>query len=183
MTLEAIKTECEKDESRMEGAHAKVDKLTDGGTISRPPMKPKGVSVGKAVMMVAIAVILIGAAFYILRGSDQSSDVQDGYVPVIDSQAFANGPNGMRAWINASDTDDTISNITVCIFVKSQDNTSYMGTPIFTKVYWINETSANITDILNLGDLPPGNYGITSYAIDSFGHTSKSVERVEFALP
>ncbi len=182
MTLEDLKAECERHESRTEGLHAKVDKLSEekaGGSTSG---KTSSFLTGKTIAAIVIAAILIVAGLWFLLRSDLSSDVEITYPPVIGSYAFVNAPNGMRIWINASDPDDSIVNVTVQVFAKAQGNDSYLWPPVLEKIYWVNKSSAAIADVLILGSLPTGDYRISAYATDASGRTSDTAGNVDFKL-
>jgi hypothetical protein len=181
MALDEIKAHCEEHESRTDGLHAKMDKLKED---SEGPTSGKTTRImtGKVLATVAIAAVLVGAGFWLLTRSGPN-DIINTYPPVIDSSAFVKNPNGMRVWINATDSDDFIVNVTVHISVKAQGNNSYLWPPVLEKVYWVNASSVHIADTILLGNLPAGGYRISAFATDTSGRVSDAVGFTEFVLP
>jgi hypothetical protein len=302
MPLSDIDAHCEKDEARADGAHAKVDKFSDGssedGSIKRPssgtaPVNP----MGKIIVVVVVAIVAIAAAlfyFQVIPGgsrdngrglneppsidswtiqnntrtpriwvnaSDPNNNitnvtveivrydlrtnanetvlvlyyaaysrtvhliedidfnsgrttqneskvnldgtllvkvtVQDAngtrsptlsrnitlptmnLAPVMVNEVFVNSQNGMRVWANASDSDDAIYTVTVEIYV----NNTPLGNPVLVKVYYINQSTANVSDVISLGSLPAGDYLIRAYAVDVLEKESEFQGFYSFALP
>lgn len=99
--------------------------------------------------------------------------------PVIVDAVFVNGSNGLRLWSNASDSDNAISTITIAVY---RDLTP-LGDPVLERTYWINQSTANITDIIVPGALPSGNYLITAYATDMLGKVSAFSGFQRYTLP
>lgn len=187
MTLEDLKLECEKDESRMDGAHARIDKLSDEGSkdgTGSPSTSGKAriSSAWKAfaviVGIMAVAAVSLWHLGVIPFGSGDKQDVSNAS-PVIDSWSITNSMNGMRIWINASDSDNNISSISIAIF----PNASQLGNPVFEKLYWVNLSRANISAVLFLNILPAGDYVIEAHAVDEAGKTSDSSGFLRFTLP
>ena len=182
MTLRALKAECEEHESRTEGLHAKVDKLSDEDSAGPPSGKTPRFLTAKVIVTFVIAAVLIVAGLWLLTRSDLSNDVLKTHAPVIGSYAFVNESNGMRIWINSSDEVDLIVNVTVQVFAKAQGNDSYLWPPVFEKVYWVNQSSAEIADVIILSALPSGDYRISAFATDASGRDSGTIGQVEFKL-
>jgi len=185
MTLSDIKAHCEKDEARMDGAHAKMDKLTDeksGSSSSKDSFSIEGTGTpsGKIVAVVVVTIVAIAATVgYLLFMSGGSENDSSNNPPVIVDAVFVNGANGMRVWVNASDIDNAISTITIAVYA----NVSPLGNSVFQKVYWVNQSTANITGVILLSNLPAGNYLITTYATDMLGKESASSAFQSFTLP
>jgi len=302
MTLSDIKAHCEEHEARSNGAHAKVDKLSGGGSDDgsnkSPPSRPgSGTPVGKIVVVVVVAIVAVAAALFYLQvipGGSKDKDVVSNKPPSIDSwniqnntrtpriwvnasdpndditnvtveivrynlrananetvlvlsyaadsrsvhltddidfnsgktvqneslvnldgallvkiavqdangtrspslsrnitlpsmnlgpvmvnEVFVNSPNGMRIWANASDPDDSIYTVTVEIYV----NRTPLGNPLLVKVYYVNQSTANVSDVISLGSLSAGDYLIRAYAVDALGKESEFKGFYSFALP
>lgn len=101
------------------------------------------------------------------------------YGPIIVSESIVLSANGMRAWINASDRDDAISRITILIY----SNGTPLGSPVIERVYWVNQSTANVTDVIYLATLPDGKYLIISYGTDMRGKDSVFSGFHNFTLP
>ena len=99
--------------------------------------------------------------------------------PVMVDEVFVNSQNGMRVWANASDPDDAIYTVTVEIYV----NGSTLGNPVFVKVYYINQSTANVSDVISLGSFSTGDYLIRAYAVDVLEKESEFLGFYGFALP
>jgi hypothetical protein len=99
--------------------------------------------------------------------------------PVMVNEVFVNSQNGMRVWANASDPDDAIYTVTVEIYV----NHTPLGNPVLVKVYYINQSTANVSDVISLGTLPAGDYLIRAYAVDVLEKESEFLGFYGFALP
>jgi len=99
--------------------------------------------------------------------------------PVMVNEVFVNSQNGMRVWANASDPDDAIYTVTVEIYV----NNTPLGNPVLVKVYYINQSTANVSDVISLGTLPAGDYLIRAYAVDVLEKESEFLGFYGFALP
>jgi len=99
--------------------------------------------------------------------------------PVMVHEVFVNSPNGMRVWANASDPDDAIYTVTVEIYV----NSTPLGNPVLVKVYYINQSTANVSDVISLGSLSAGDYLIRAYAVDVLEKESEFQGFYSFALP
>ncbi len=99
--------------------------------------------------------------------------------PVMVNEVFANSQNGMRVWANASDPDDAIFTVTIEIYV----NHTPLGNPVLVKVYYINQSTANVSDVISLGSLPAGDYLIRAYAVDVLEKESEFLGFYGFALP
>lgn len=179
MPLSDIEAHCEKDEARTDGAHAKMDKLSDGGSddgstegaLLRPGPKAP---VGKIIVVVVVAIVAVAAAlFYYLTMPTMN------LAPVMVNEVFVNSQNGMRVWANASDPDDAIYTITVEIYV----NSTPLGDPVLVEVYYINQSTANVSDVISLGTLPAGDYLIRAYAVDVLEKESEFQGFYSFSLP
>jgi len=99
--------------------------------------------------------------------------------PVMVNEVFVNSQNGMRVWANASDPDDAIYTVTVEIYV----NSTPLGNPVLVKVYYMNQSTANVSDVISLGTLPAGDYLIRAYAVDVLEKESEFLGFYGFALP
>jgi len=99
--------------------------------------------------------------------------------PVMVNEVFLNSQNGMRVWANASDPDDAIYTVTIEIYV----NHIPLGNPVLVKVYYINQSTANVSDVISLGTLPAGDYLIRAYAVDVLEKESEFLGFYGFALP
>ena len=99
--------------------------------------------------------------------------------PVMVNEVFVNSQNGMRVWANASDPDDAIYTVTVEIYV----NNTPLGNPVLVKVYYINQSTANVSDVISLGSLSAGDYLIRAYAVDVLEKESEFLGFYGFALP
>jgi hypothetical protein len=298
MTLSEIEAHCEEHEARSDGAHAKMDKLSGGGSddgsTKSPPLRPgPGTPVGKITVVVVVAIVAVAAALFYFQvildngmasneppsidswniqnntrtpkiwvnASDPNDDVMnvtieivrkdlrtnanetvlvlsyaadsrtvhliddidfnsgrtvqnesmvnlDGALlvkvtaqdangswsqtlsrnitlpsmnlgPVMVNEVFVNSPNGMRVWANASDPDDAIYTVTVEIYV----NSTPLGNPVLVKVYYINQSTANVSDVISLGSLSAGDYLIRAYAVDVLEKESEFQGFYSFALP
>jgi len=298
MTLSEIEAHCEEHEARSDGAHAKMDKLSGGGSddgsTKSPPLRPgPGTPVGKITVVVVVAIVAVAAALFYFQvildngmasneppsidswniqnntrtpkiwvnASDPNDDVMnvtieivrkdlrtnanetvlvlsyaadsrtvhltddidfnsgrtvqnesmvnlDGALlvkvtaqdangswsqtlsrnitlpsmnlgPVMVSEVFVNSQNGMRVWANASDPDDAIYTVTVEIYV----NSTPLGNPVLVKVYYINQSTANVSDVISLGSLSAGDYLIRAYAVDVLEKESEFQGFYSFALP
>ena len=298
MALTEIKAHCEKHEARSDGAHAKVDKLSGGGSddgsTKSPSLRPgPGIPVGKITVVVVAAIVAVAAALFYFQAildngtasneppsidswniqnnsrtpkiwvnaSDPNDDVTnvtveivrydlrtntnetvlvlsyaadsrtvhliddidfnsgrtvqnksmtnlDGALlvkvtvqdaggnrsptlsrnitlptmnlgPVMVNEVFVNSQNGMRVWANASDPDDAIYTVTVEIYV----NSTPLGNPVLVKVYYMNQSTANVSDVISLGTLPAGDYLIRAYAVDVLEKESEFLGFYGFAIP
>lgn len=178
MTLRDIDAHCEKDEARMDGAHAKMEKFTDEGTKDSPKMNssPKtGAPWNRIAVVAVVAIVAVSiAVLYLQRtASNRESD------PVIVDAVFVNGSNGLRFWINASDSKDEISTVTIAVY----NDSIPLGSPVLKRTYWVNQTVANVTGVLTLFDLPSGNYFVAAYATDMLGNDSTLSELKRVTLP
>jgi hypothetical protein len=99
--------------------------------------------------------------------------------PEIVNDVFVNSQNGMRVWANASDPDDAIYTVTVEIYV----NHTPLGSPVLVRVYYINQSTANISDVISLGALSAGDYLIRAYAVDVLEKESEFRGFYSFSLP
>ena len=99
--------------------------------------------------------------------------------PVMVNEVFVNSQNGMRVWANASDPDDAIYTVTVEIYV----NSTPLGNPVLVKVYYMNQSTANVSDVISLGTLPAGDYLIRAYAVDVLEKESEFLGFYGFAIP
>jgi hypothetical protein len=187
MPLQDLKAECEIHEARLDGAHSKIDKFGDQGSKGgseptesagkkRARLGWKSAVTGVGVMAMAAAMLWYLGAIPI--GSDDNDRVTN-TAPVINSWSVINSVNGMMIRVNASDMDNDISNV----YIAAYANTTQLGSPVFEKVYWVNQSNANITDILILGNLPAGNYIIEAHAVDEAGKESNSSGFREFTVP
>lgn len=184
MTLREIEAHCEKHEARADSYNASVDKLTKDGSGESPKKIPEsdagtGASSGKIVAITVVIIIAIAAAFLYVQLAPKSGNNGTNEPPRIDSLSFENGPNGLRLWSNASDSDDSILSITIVVY---RDLTP-MGDPVLERTYWFNQSSANITDVIIPGVLPPGDYLLTAYATDLLGKESALSGFQRFTLP
>jgi hypothetical protein len=302
MTLEDIKAHCEEHEARIDGAHAKMDKLSgggsdDGSTKSPPLMPGSGAPVGKIIVVVVVVIVMVAAALYYFQvipggsrdngmasneppsidswdiqnntrtpkiwvnASDPNNDITnvtveivrknlranenetvlvlsytagsrtvrlidnidfnsgrtvqnesmvnlDGALrvrvtvqdangsmsrtlsrnitlpsmnlgPVMVNEVFVNSQNGVRVWANASDPDDAIYTVTVEIYI----NRTPLGNPVLVKVYYINQSTANVSDVISLGSLSAGDYLVRAYATDVLERESEFQGFYGFALP
>lgn len=302
MALTEIKAHCEKHEARIDGAHAKMDKFSGGGSddgsTKSPPLRPgPGIPVGKIIVVVVVAIVAVAAAlfyFQVIPGGFRDNGTASNEPPSIDSwniqnntrtpkiwvnasdpnnaitnvtvemvrynlrananetvlvlsyaadsrtvhltddidfnsgrtvqnesmvnldgallvkvtvqdangsrsqtlsrnitlpsmnlgpvmvnEVFVNSQNGMRVWANASDPDDAIYTVTVEIYV----NRTPLGNPVLVKVYYINQSTANVSDVISLGSLSAGDYLIRAYAVDVLEKESEFLGFYSFALP
>lgn len=186
MTLTDIKAECEKHEARADSMHAKVDKFTkeeaEGSSDAIAPSKTALTHPAKriATAVVAVVVTFTAAMWYlgvIPNGSDEDPG-ESNLAPSVDSFVIMNTANGMMIWVNASDSDSAISSIKVSAYLDATP----LGSPMFEKLYWVNKSTANITDVLFLGNLPSGNYVIQTSAIDMLGKESAPSGYQHFTL-
>jgi len=99
--------------------------------------------------------------------------------PEIVNEVFVNSQNGMRVWANASDPDDAIYTVTVEIYV----NNTPLGSPVIVRVYYMNQSTANISDVISLGALSAGDYLIRAYAVDVLEKESEFRGFYSFSLP
>jgi len=187
MTLRDIKAECERHEARTDGAHSKVEKFSEEGSKGASgTIAPSGgdrVSLGRKSVVAVVGVVAMAAAILwylgaIPIGSDYNNRATN-TAPVISSWSVNNSVNGMMIQINASDEDNNIS----YVYIAAYANTTQLGSPVFEKLYWVNQSNANITDIFALGNLPAGNYLIEAHAVDEAGKESSSSGFLEFAVP
>ncbi len=180
MTLQDLKAECERDKSMMDAAHAEVDKLSsETESIKTPPRTLRfswmavGIGIGVSVL-VLVAMLSVRPLDDLMPGNHR---------PVIDNYNFLKSSNELTVSVNASDEDDLVRNFTVEISAKALDNKSYQWPPVVVRVYWINQSSAALTEVLSLANLQPGDYRATCYVTDSRGATSSMHPDMEFTIP
>jgi len=181
LTLKDIEAHCEKHETRMDGAHAKMDKLSDGQSDGAPHFEADGGSSGKIVAVAITAVLCVAAVWYVYFRGETPED-QTTHLPVIDSHAFVNGTNGMRVWVNASDSGDRIVNVTLTFAQKTEAGNLFFWPTIMVKVYWVNHSSAEISDVILLVTLPAGEYRVSAFATDESGNNSTFVDYAYFRV-
>jgi len=121
MPLSDIEAHCEKHEARSDGLDAKMDKLSDGGSDdssakSLPSRTVPGIPLGKIIVVVVVAIVAIAAAlfyFQVIPGGSNDEGTGSNEPPNIDSWNIQNNTRIPRIWVNASDPNNNITNVTV----------------------------------------------------------------------